>query len=497
MQSRASGLLLHISSLPSKGGMGDFGAEAYAFADFLAGAGQKYWQILPLSPVAGQGCYSPYFSSSAFAGNPLYINIDLLARDGYLSPKDIKDSASSPESFVDFEAVAREKAEYFEIAFRRFLSKKEPLEFNAFCETENFWLEDFALFSALREELPAPDWGGWPPELRDRRPKALAQARSRLKTAVLKHKFLQYLACRQWEELKAYCNNKGIRILGDLPIYVSYDSADVWAHPDIFKLDGRKRPLAVSGVPPDYFSATGQLWNNPVYRWDALASRRYDWWVQRLRRTFANYDITRIDHFRGLVQYWEVPAGESTAMNGEWMDVPVYDFFDELLSVFPDLPVIAEDLGIITPDVVEAKDHYGFAGMKVLLFAFGNDDPEHPYLPHTYEENCIAYTGTHDNNTFIGWFSEEASEEELQRLRKYIKCDGDGRECLAALLRILQESPAGAVIVPVQDLIGLGGEARMNNPAHPVDNWRWRLLPGQLTTEHGRMLHDLARRYGR
>lgn len=497
MNNRTSGLLLHISSLPSKRGIGDFGAEAYAFADFLAEAGQKYWQILPLNPGTGSSGHSPYFSTSAFATNPLYINPDFLARDGYLSPKDLKDSALPSGSFVDFEAVVEKKSEYFEIAFQRFLSKKELREFKAFCERENFWLEDFSLFLALHEELPVTDWGEWPPELRDRHPHALDQARSRLKSVILKHKFLQYIANRQWGELKEYCHGKGIRILGDLPIYVSYDSADVWAHPDIFKLDGKKYPVAVSGVPPDYFSATGQLWNNPVYQWEALTTRRYDWWIQRLTRTFAIYDITRIDHFRGLVQYWEIPAGESTAMNGAWRDVPVYDFFDELLRVFPHLPIIVEDLGIITPDVVEVKDHYGFAGMKVLLFAFGNDDPAHPYLPHTYEENCIAYTGTHDNNTFLEWFNEEASEEEIDRLREYIGCKGDGQECLWALIRILQESPANTVILPVQDVLGLGGEARMNNPAQPVGNWRWRLLPGQLTVEHARRLYDLVRRCSR
>jgi 4-alpha-glucanotransferase len=498
---RGSGLLFHITSLPSPYGIGDLGPEAHKFADLLVKAKQKYWQILPLNlPIAESG-YSPYFSNSAFAGNYLLVSLDLLVEEGLLTPEDIGTFPGSDTKYVNYDRVVEHREAVLDKVYERFKkgSGKSAGKkgYKDFCIEQSGWLDDFALFTAIKEEQGGRIWRDWPEHLRDRHPEALKKSEKRLAKKIDKEKFLQYLVFRQWFSLKSYCNKKGIRIIGDIPIYVSYDSADVWMNPHIFKLNENKKPIAVSGVPPDYFSATGQLWNNPVYRWDVLKETGYGWWIKRLEHTFSCVDILRIDHFRGLVQYWEIPAGEETAINGKWLDVPTYDFFDTLLAHFKEFPVIAEDLGHITPDVKEAMKHYGFPGMRVLQFAFGEGDPKHPYLPQNYITNCVAYPGTHDNNTMIGWLREEAPPEVIARVLNFLGEQEIPGDANWRMIERLMESVADTVIIPVQDIIGLGSDARMNKPREAFGNWKWRLLPYQLTQSHAEKLLKITESSGR
>jgi 4-alpha-glucanotransferase len=499
MNERGSGILLHISSLPSGYGIGDMGPEAYRFADKLKASGQRYWQILPLNPTNSENGDSPYFSSSAFAGNPLLISPELLVEDGFVQEEDILFAPETEQhgSEVDFESVREHRKVLLEKAFITFKEGREKPEFLDFCAANGFWLEDYALFMSLKREFKGISWGEWPVDFRDREAEALEDFLKARKGSVLEHKFYQFLFHRQWQSLKKYCNDRGITIIGDLPIYVSYDSSDVWVDPGIFKLDDDRKPSVVSGVPPDYFSETGQLWSNPVYRWDVLKKNSYKWWVERFAVNFAKYDMVRIDHFRGLVQYWEVPAGEETAVNGSWQDVPTYDFFDTLKKEFPDFPVIAEDLGIITDDVKEAKAHYDFPGMKVLIFAFGEDNPDNPYLPHNYERNCLVYTGTHDNNTLAGWYNNEAGEEDRERFWRYLGGDPRPEELNTAMIRLAMMSVADKAIMNMQDLLGLGQAARMNEPSSSSGNWRWRLEAGQMDDGCFDLLGEMTRLYGR
>jgi len=489
--------LLHIASLPSPYGIGDFGAAAYRFADFLARTGQTLWQILPLNPTDMMCGNSPYFSRSAFAMNPLMIGIDRLVEDGLISESHIPEPPHFFPGRIDYYRAAAYKAAILEKAFQKFETSAAQDNFRAFCEMHSGWLEDFALFTALKAKFEGKVWSAWPEELRDRRPEALSEAGQVLSEQVEKEKFLQYLSYKQWFSLKSYCNERGIGIIGDLPIYVCYDSADVWVNPHIFKLDSQKIPTAVSGVPPDYFSKTGQLWNNPVYRWDVLKQTGYKWWIERMGHTFNCFDRVRIDHFRGLVKYWEIPAGEKTALKGEWKKVPADDFFKTLIEWFQWFPVIAEDLGFITPDVLEVMDRFHFPGMKVLLFAFGDDDPMHPFLPHTYPRNCAAYTGTHDNNTLRGWFEHEAAPEEKERLFRYLYREPSADEIHWEMIRLVMMSVADMAVIPMQDILGLGQTARMNRPAIPYGNWTWRLEPGQITLETEEKLRTLTETYGR
>ncbi|MFH1877184.1 MAG: 4-alpha-glucanotransferase [Candidatus Omnitrophota bacterium] len=497
MDKRASGILLHITSLFSKYGIGDLGPGAFRFADFLDSAGQSFWQILPLNPVIPGSGYSPYFSSSAFAGNPLLISPEVLLEEKAVSGDGLGAAPDFPEGEVDYGTVSAYKMKVLDAAYDNFMKTGNKDEYEAFCSANSAWLDDFTLFCALKEASRGKVWSEWPEKLRDRDAKALKKAREKYSDCIGKEKFFQYLFNKQWFALKNYCNGRGIKIIGDLPIYVSYDSADVWVNPSIFKLDENRVPYAVSGVPPDYFSETGQLWNNPVYRWDVLKETGYRWWIERFKNTFSRFDMVRIDHFRGLVQYWEVPAGEETAVNGAWRDVPVHDFFDTLLKNIPGFPVIAEDLGIITPDVNEVKDHYGFPGMKVLLFAFGENNPAHPYLPHNYGENCIVYTGTHDNNTLTGWIRNEAGEEDKKRLSRYLDKEIRLNEVNWDMIRLAMMSVARYAIFPVQDILGLGSGARMNQPSEPFGNWKWRLRAGQPGQEHLEKLRGLTETYGR
>jgi 4-alpha-glucanotransferase len=497
MKRRASGILLHVTSLPSPFGVGDIGPRAFQFVDFLAETKQSLWQILPLNPTDPEHYSSPYHSSSALACNPLLISPEVLVRDGLLTKEDVKSPLDFPMDRVDYRAVGAYKGKLFKKAYERFKAKSPQYEYERFCAENSHWLEDFALFMALRSHFNAKVWSEWPQDIRDRQPKALKSARKELEEKVNMVRFLQYVFCNQWRALKRYGNDKGIQIMGDIPIYVEHDSVDVWMHPEIFKLDDEKRPYAVAGVPPDYFSETGQLWGNPVYRWDILKERDYSWWVQRIEHNLKLCDVLRIDHFRGLVAYWEVPATENTAINGKWIEAPAMNFLNQLTRKFPFLPIVAEDLGIITPDVREVMLNFDFPGMKVLLFAFGEDLPTNPYIPHNLPKNCVAYTGTHDNNTIRGWFEGEEAPEDKKRLLRYLGRDLPVEKLHWELVRLLMMSAANTVIFPMQDILGLGEEARMNRPASLGGNWEWRLVPDLLTPDLARKLLEMTEMYGR
>jgi 4-alpha-glucanotransferase len=498
MQVRRSGILLHITSLPSLYGVGDMGEEARRFADFLHEARQTAWQVLPLVPFS-TGCgNSPYCGVSAFAGNPLLISPGLLAEEGLLSRSEIGSPPGFPESTVDYDAVRGYKFGLLRTAGLRCPSRGPGrIDFEWFCRDHVDWLDDYALFAALKNELGGLQWSEWPEDIRDRTEVALGTWKERLESEILIEKFSQYLFFKQWSSLKRYCNDRGIQLIGDMPIYVNYDSADVWANPWMFRLDEDKRPTHVSGVPPDYFSATGQLWGNPLYRWDRLSELRYSWWIKRLEHSLKLFDMIRLDHFRGLVAYWEVPASETTAMNGKWTEAPAKDFFDTLLRRFTCLPIIAEDLGTITPDVREIMSSYNFPGMKVLLFAFGDDSSAHPYVPHNHIRDCIVYTGTHDNNTAKGWFLKEARPEDKARLFKYVGRTVDEHEIHWEMVRMAMRSVSNMAVIPMQDILGLGEEARMNLPAVEKGNWEWRLLSGQPTRELAQKLAEITHVYGR
>jgi 4-alpha-glucanotransferase len=473
------------------------GPEAYRFADFLSGAKQALWQILPLNPT-DLACYnSPYHSTSAFAGNPLLISPELLTKDGLLEEADLKPVPSFPREKVNYQAVWEYKYGLLQKAFASFRRRGSSPEYLPFCTENAFWVEDYALFMALKSHYGGKAWSEWPPEIRDRQPYALETARAHLVEAVEREKFLQFLFFRQWFSLKAYCRQQGIRILGDIPIYVVYDSADLWVHPELFNLDARKRPLTVAGVPPDYFSETGQLWGNPVYRWDVLKETGYGWWIQRFGHNLNLFDILRVDHFRGFVAYWEVPAGEKNAVRGNWVQAPARDFFERITQWFPSLHLIAEDLGIITPDVTEIMTHFGFPGMKVLLFAFDGDPATSAYLPHNHVPNCVVYTGTHDNNTARAWLERDATEKERIQLFLYLGREVEPEKIHWELIRLAMMSVAETVIVPMQDLLGLGAEARMNRPAVKEGNWQWRLGPDQITPALAERLSEMTYVYGR
>jgi len=498
MRRRGSGILLHLTSLPCPFGIGDMGPCAFRFVDFLAETKQSLWQILPLNPTDPEHFSSPYHSSSAFASNPLLISPDLLVQDGLLDRADIKSPPNFPIERVDYRAVGAYKAELFHKAYERFKKgKKGQYEYEGFCSENATWLDDFVLFKALKSRFDGKVWTKWPQDVRDRQQEALQWAKKELRERADREKFLQYIFSRQWSTLKKYCNGKGIQIMGDIPIYVEHDSVDVWTHPEIFKLDDEKRPHFVAGVPPDYFSETGQLWGNPVYRWEVLKEKEYSWWVQRMERNLALCDVVRIDHFRGLVAYWEVAATENTAINGKWIEAPAIDLFNHFVRKFPFLPIVAEDLGIITPDVREVMHQFELPGMKVLLFAFGKDLPTNPYIPHNLPKNCVAYTGTHDNNTIRGWFEGEEAPEDKKRLLRYLGRNIPVEKLHWELIRLLMMSAANTVIFPMQDILGLGEESRMNRPATLEGNWQWRLLPDVLSRELKNRLLEMTEMYGR
>ena len=490
---RRSGILLHPTSLPVDG-VGDLGAYAYRFVDWLALAGQTLWQILPLAATEA----SPYNGLSAFAGNTLLISPDLLVEDGLLD----EDEARAPGGFTPGRADFAESAAWKEPLLRRahaaFRASGSPglrARFADFRERQAAWLDDWCLFRALRESLGGP-WTRWPEPLRRRDPAALADARMHLADEIEREAMAQFLFDRQWGELRRYANGRGILVIGDLPIFVAHDSADVWANPGLFALDGAGESIVVSGVPPDYFSATGQRWGNPLYRWDVLEETGYAWWVARFRRLLEMVDVARIDHFRGFESYWEVPATEATALLGRWRPGPGTRLFHAVERALGPLPLIAEDLGIITPEVEALRDELGFPGMRVLQFAFGEDDPRNPHLPANYTRASVAYTGTHDNNTALGWYQDETGPAERARLAR-VTGGGTADEVNWTMIEAVLASEAEMAVVPLQDVLGLGSEARMNTPGSNSGDWLWRFVDGALTRERAGRLREITARTGR
>ena len=502
---RTSGILLHVTSLPSPYGIGDLGAEAVQFIEQLAAARQGLWQILPLGPT-GYG-NSPYQCYSAFAGNPLLIDLRELVREAWLTDSDIH-PPGFPEDRVEFDAVALWRSSLLQRAHDRFQSAAtEPRrrELASFYEQHEQWLGDFALFMALKEEHGGGAWTNWPRELIARERAALESARRRLARQMDFQVFAQWCFDRQWRAVKQHANRRGIRIIGDVPIFVAHDSADVWARQELFQLDGRGMPRVVAGVPPDYFSATGQLWGNPLYDWGRINRDGYGWWVARLKQALALFDYVRLDHFRGFEAYWEIPAGSTTAAPGRWVAGPGAALFDALAAQLGSLALIAEDLGVITPPVEALRDRFGYPGMRVLQFAFGEDPKAPDYRPHHFVPNCVVYTGTHDNDTTKGWFESQAGAgttrtaaqiaAEREHTLRYVGTDG--REIHWDMIRLAMASVANQAVFPMQDVLGLGREARMNMPSTLHGNWQWRMAAGRFHTEHQQRLRHLAETFDR
>lgn len=479
---RASGILLHPTCLPSRFGIGDLGRSAYDFINFLERSGQKLWQILPLGPTGLE--HSPYIMNfSTFAGNPLMIDLDQLVEAGLLKAEDLTplpESAEPAYAKVDFAQVIPHKFKYLQQAFDRF---QPDAAFEQFCQEQSWWLEDYVLFISLYEANNHQPWNQWDRALVKREPAALKQATEQLSQQIQFHRFLQFIFFQQWAKLRRYANEKGIQIVGDISIYVCHNSSDVWAAPDMFKLDPETYdPAFMAGVPPDYFSATGQLWGNPVYDWDKLEQTDFAWWVNRFKATLLYVDIVRIDHFRGFEAYWQVPGGETTAMNGEWIKGPDAKFFEVLRDKLGSLPVMAEDLGIITPEVELLRDRFNFPGMRILQFAFGGE-AANPYLPHHYISNCVVYPGTHDNDTAIGWWNM-TGDAEKQHVAEYLGYDSPNQiqNINWEFIRMALASVADLAILPLQDVLGLDGRARMNDPRYNDGQWRWRFTQSDLLT---------------
>lgn len=502
---RSSGVLLHPTSLPGPYGAGDLGPEASAFIEFLAAAGQRIWQVLPLNPTGYAD--SPYQCFSAFAGNPLLISLDLLVKQGLLTRKDLKDVPKFSTTSIDYGAVIKFRFAKLRLAAERFfaaLDSGRKAEFESFCSKEAAWLEDYALFMAAKDAHGGVAWTGWEQALASREPEALARWSTRLATEIAAYKFWQFEFFHQWGALRAKCNKRGIRIMGDVPIYVAHDSADVWTAPHLFWLDDEGNPLKVSGVPPDYFSTTGQLWGNPTYRWERLREDGYCWWIARVRGVMRLFDLVRIDHFRGFEAYFEIPAGEKTAVNGVWIKAPGMELFETLEREFGELPIVAENLGNITPEVEAIRHRFGFPGMAILQFAFGTDPQGPSFRPHNYERNLVAYTGGHDNDTTVGWWtsgvgdstrSQDDLSEESEFASAYLSLRGEKIQW--AMIRALMSSVADTVLIPMQDVLGLGGEARMNLPGRMGGNWKWRYEHGQLRPGMTRRLRELTELYDR
>ena len=482
MKRRSSGVLCHITSLPCKYGIGDLGPWAYKFADFLAQAGQSYWQVLPLNRPAIEIPHSPYNCLSAYAGNPLLISPELLLRQGLLRRKDIRDATAFPKNRVDYESVIPYKRKLLDIAYERFKSMPKERHYKQFCMESSGWLEDFAIYVALREHFWAALWCDWPAEFKDRNKVAPESLSPKLQDAINREKFLQYQFFNQWFALKRYCNKREIDIIGDMPIYVSFDSADVWARPEFFKLTDRKSPRFVSGVPPDFFNKTGQLWGNPVYDWPALRKAGYSWWLERIGHNLRLFDILRIDHFRGFVAYWQVRAGNKTAAKGRWIRVPKEDFFEKLFGHFSSRAMIVEDLGHITPAVRAFIEKSQLAGMRILPWGFDGDTGANVHAPGNHVENCVVYTGTHDCNTIKGWFEKEAGAKQKEKLFDYLGREAAGDELHWELIRLAMSSVANLAIIPMQDILWLGEEARMNRPGtFDKNNWAWRFGGHNMT----------------
>jgi len=476
MYERSSGILLHITSLPSPHGIGDFGPSAYKFIDLLSESNQKYWQVLPLNPTEQTYGHSPYSCPSSFAGDPLLISPEIIIEEGYLSKSDLFDLPKFPKDRVDFELVSLHKTNLLKIAFEsNSRGIAQDSRFKKFCLDNKSWLDDYCLYTSIKSGSDFETWQSFPTDLQNRNSDSLEQWHEKEEHFILYNKFIQYIFFKQWASLKTYSNNNGIKIIGDIPYYVNYDSSDVWANQDIFKLNEDKNPEFVSGVPPDYFSKTGQLWGNPVYNWDKLKETEYSWWIRRIGHNLSMFDKLRLDHYRGFVSYWEVDAGETTALNGKWVNLNAESFLDTLFSHFDKSKFIAEDLGLITEDVKETIRHYELPGMKILLFAFGNDYPNGDYLPKNINNNCFMYTGTHDNNTVLGWWSEEAKDIEKNRVSEYLGKEINEDNINWELIELAMKSRANNVIIPMQDILSLDASARMNTPSTTSGNWTWKL----------------------
>ncbi|MFC5848046.1 4-alpha-glucanotransferase [Deinococcus petrolearius] len=496
---RSSGVLLHPTSLPGPYGIGELGAQARQFVDWLAQAGQRYWQVMPLGPT-GYGD-SPYQAFSAFAGNPYLIDLETLRAEGLLQDSDFAATPDFDPARVAFGMQYVWRNQMLDRAYAAFaFGGAQDLrdDFDAFRAGEADWLDDYALFMALKDAHGGLPWNAWEPGTRDRDPEVLAAARARLAGAVERVQFVQFLFFRQWNAVRAYAKERGVQVIGDIPIFVAMDSSDAWANRDQFYFDDQGQPTVVAGVPPDYFSETGQLWGNPLYDWDAMRENGYAWWVERFRGSLKLYDIIRIDHFRGFAAYWEIPFPAETAVNGRWVPAPGHEMFQAVRSALGTLPIIAEDLGVITPDVEQLRDDCGFPGMAVLQFAFGGGDfSVNDFLPHNLRENQVVYTGTHDNDTTRGWWVS-ADESERHNFRLYTSSDPTEQTFTAQLMRMAFESRAGLAVVPLQDVLNLGTEARMNLPGTTGDhNWTWRYDPAALLPSLATSLRALTESTGR
>jgi 4-alpha-glucanotransferase len=490
---RTSGVLLHPTSLPGRFGIGDLGDELLTFLDWAQSAGLRIWQVLPLN-APGYG-NSPYGCLSSYAGNPLLISPQRLLENGLLPDDALDDFPELPEDHVDFDRVQVVKLDLLQRSYDHFAEHASDDQRHGLAAfvADNSWLREWALYAALKKKHDGRPWSAWPRGLADRADDAIAHARIELADEIRFHEYIQWLFFAQWATVREAAHARGIRIMGDVPIYVAADSADVWVNREIFQLDERGEPTVVSGVPPDYFSETGQRWGNPLYRWDLLQQTNYRWWVSRVRAALRFADILRVDHFRGFAAYWEIPANEPTAINGRWMPGPGRDLFDAIRVALGDLPIVAEDLGFITPEVHALRKAIGVPGMKILQFAFAQANSSH--LPHCYDHNTVAYTGTHDNDTARGWY-EEASAEEREAVETYLGVT-NADDIAWSLIRAAYTSVAETAIVPAQDILNLGTDARMNMPGEEHDNWSWRLGSDALTTEHAERLRRLAEVSGR
>lgn len=496
---RGAGILLHITSLPSAYGIGDLGPEAERFAEFLNQSGQRYWQLLPLNPTGEEQAYSPYSALSSMAGNPLLISPEGMVKDGWLSQQDLKKFHLTNHGKVEYKEAAELREVLFEKGFRTFLTdSKRNAAYREFCKKEAYWLDDFALFMVLKDHHDNKPWYEWPAPYKQRQKKALADISSFHQERLNKVKWLQYIFDKQWKELKKFCNDLNIQMFGDVPFYVSYDSADVWSHPEIFRLDNSRNIKGIAGVPPDYFNDKGQLWGMPVFRWDVLKKTKYSWWIDRMRKNLELFDLVRLDHFRAFVSFWEVPADETTAVNGKWQRGPGADIFTALQQKLGKLPFIAEDLGDVDASVFALRDQFEFPGMKILQFAFGENMATSDYIPHNYTTNFIVYTGTHDNNTTVGWWLKDTKQDVRSNLKQYADDLGISQNTIHDVLgRMAYASVAKTVILPLQDVLGLDESARMNTPASTKLNWLWRFKSSQLLPSFKNKLLKWARLYNR
>lgn len=489
---RSSGILLHPTSLPGNYGIGSLGRHAYEFVDYLVKAGQKLWQVLPMGHT-GYGD-SPYQCFSIFAGNPILIDLDLLKDQGLLHESDLKTPFAFSDDKVDYGAVINFKTQVLKKAFNRFMdTTKGHEEFESFKQENEHWLTDYSLFISIKASYGGNPWWDWKEDIRMRDEKAVADFTANHQHEIGFHQFVQFQFTKQWHSLKHYANQKGISIIGDIPLYVAHDSADVWSNPEVFQFDENRNPLHVAGVPPDYFSKTGQLWGNPLYDWEYLQKTGFRWWIDRIKATTDLYDIVRIDHFRGFEAYWAVPFGEETAMNGKWVTAPGQALFETVKQELGTLPIIAEDLGIITPEVEKLRDNFDFPGMKILQFAFHSDEGS-GYLPHNYTRNFIVYTGTHDNDTLRGWFNS-LEHHVKQRVLDY--ADTNEEHVIDKLIRLAWSSVASMAVIPLQDLLDIGSEGRINTPGTPANNWQWRFRQNQLSDDKAHWLNHLTRIYNR